>query len=138
MWLRPDYISADVKLGYASTPDKGQGATHDHSLYAASDRSSLERGYVALSRGRTSNEIFATKGQAWEQALENRRAHEPAIQQQPTAPDAEEMQRPIQRDRDRWLADRVRPLAAERSTRQTARDENGRQRDEGRSRGMAM
>ncbi len=137
--LDRSYTAEHVSLGYASTPDRGQGATHDHSLYAASDRASLERGYVALSRGRTSNEVFATKGQAWEKALEDRRAHEPAIQQQPTAHAGDETQRPMERERDRWLADRVRQLDTERQARDAAHDEDeGRRRDEGRGRGMAM
>jgi len=132
------YTAADVSLGYASTPDKGQGATHDHSLYAVSDRSSLERGYVAVSRGRTSNELFAMTGQAWEEALEATRAHEPATAQRPTVRDATETDRPIERDRDRWLADRIRQLDTERHVRQPAVEASGRQRKDGRGRGMGM
>jgi len=106
VWLDSGYTAAQVSLGYACTVDKGEGATHDASLYTASDRSSLERGYVALTRGRAWNELFVTKGQAWEHALATPRAHEPAISQQPTEQRVQ-AQRPVERQRDRWLADRT-------------------------------
>jgi hypothetical protein len=63
--LPTSYVAADVDDGYAVTCDKAQGATVDHVLYHPTDRSSSERAYVALSRGRRSNRIYAVNGAAW-------------------------------------------------------------------------
>jgi hypothetical protein len=60
------------------------------------------------------------------------------MQQRPTARDAEEMERPIQRNRDRWPAERIRQLDAERRARRADRDDDSRRRDEGRGRGRAI
>ena len=130
MPIASGYTAAQVSLGYACTVDKGEGANHDGSLYTASDRSSLERGYVALTRGRTSNELFVTKGQAWEHALATPRAHEPAISQQPSEQRVQ-TQRPVQRDRDRWLSDRAAQLETEHQ-RQAGHPNGDQDRDEGR------
>ncbi|MGH8930871.1 MAG: hypothetical protein ACRDZO_09670 [Egibacteraceae bacterium] len=139
VWLPTHYVANEVALGYALTCDKAQAATHDHALYLATDRASLERGYVALSRGRHSNRIYATRSAAWEQALGTSRAHEPATNQQPTPHDAAQAEPPIERDRDRWLAQRLLDWHTEQEARSGEQaDELDRQRDEGRGRGMAM
>ena len=52
--LPAGHIGAHVDYGYARTVDTAQGATVDHSLFAASASASAERAYVALSRGRRS------------------------------------------------------------------------------------
>ena len=139
VWLPSAYVANELALGYALTCDKAQAATHDDALYLATDRASLERGYVALSRGRYSNRIYATRTAEWEEALGTSRAHEPAINQQPTPREqGVETERPIERQRDRWLAERLSQLEAERQAHQEGRDDDGRQHDEGRGRGMAM
>ncbi|MHB1445495.1 MAG: AAA family ATPase [Acidimicrobiales bacterium] len=46
-------------LGYATTLHKAQGATVDVGLFLATDASYREAGYVALSRGRLANHVFA-------------------------------------------------------------------------------
>jgi ATP-dependent exoDNAse (exonuclease V) alpha subunit len=81
--LPAGYVAADVDYGYAATCDKAQGSTVDHSLYHPTDRSSSERAYVALSRGRKTNTIYAVQDSGWEAALSNRRAHTIAVDQQP-------------------------------------------------------
>ncbi|MGH8931918.1 MAG: MobF family relaxase [Egibacteraceae bacterium] len=146
VWLPHTYVANEVALGYALTCDKGTAANHDHGLYLATDRASLERGYVALSRGRYSNRVYATRSAAWEQALGTSRAHEPATGQQPTPDDRGQPGPPIEADRnlsvecdrDRWLAKQAAQLEAERQARQAVRENDGHPRDEGRGRGMAM
>jgi ATP-dependent exoDNAse (exonuclease V) alpha subunit len=78
----PDgYVGAHVDYGYARTVDTAQGATVDHSLFAPSASATAERAYVALSRGRLSNRIYATCGRAWIDAMGQRRSHRPALDQ---------------------------------------------------------
>ena len=80
----PDgYVGAHVDYGYARTVDTAQGATVDHSLFAPSTSATAERAYVALSRGRLSNRIYATHDRAWIDALGRRRRHALAVDQQP-------------------------------------------------------
>jgi ATP-dependent exoDNAse (exonuclease V) alpha subunit len=57
--LPAGYVGAHVDYGYARTVDTAQGATVDHSLFAPSTGASAERAYVALSRGRLTNRIYA-------------------------------------------------------------------------------
>ncbi|MGH3926669.1 MAG: hypothetical protein ACRDZO_15715 [Egibacteraceae bacterium] len=57
----------------------------DHALYHPTDRATSERAYVALSRGRHSNRIYAVTNAGWQEALNTTRAHTIAADQQPTA-----------------------------------------------------
>ena len=69
---------------YALTYDKDQGSTVDHALYHPTDRATSERAYVALSRGRHSNRVYAVKDAGWQEALTNTKAHTIATDQQPS------------------------------------------------------
>jgi ATP-dependent exoDNAse (exonuclease V) alpha subunit len=86
IWLPAGYTAAHVAYAYAMTCDKAQATTVDHSLYAATDRACRERAYVALSRGRMSNRIYAAAASGWQDALELSRAHDPACDQLPDLP----------------------------------------------------
>jgi hypothetical protein len=108
-WLTAHYAGTSVRHGWATTCDAAEGATVDHGLYLATDRASLERGYVAVSRGRKTNEIFAATDSGWERELGETRAHEPAHRQEP-AFDRQAVQA-LERDeklsaRERWLHER--------------------------------
>ena len=81
--LPADYVGAHVDYGYARTVDTAQGATVDHSLFAPSASATAERAYVALSRGRLSNRIYATDDRAWIDAIGQRRGHALAVDQKP-------------------------------------------------------
>jgi cell wall assembly regulator SMI1 len=81
--LPAGYVGAQVDYGYARTVDTAQGSTVDHSLFAASASASAERAYVALSRGRMSNCIYATRDLAWIDAIGQRRGHALAVDQSP-------------------------------------------------------
>ena len=63
------YLAAGhLSHGYATTIHKAQGATVDYGLYLASESAYREAGYVALSRGRVENHLYATVGEnpRWE------------------------------------------------------------------------
>jgi conjugative relaxase-like TrwC/TraI family protein len=81
--LPAGYVGAHVDYGYARTVDTAQGATVDHSLFAPSASATAERAYVALSRGRFSNRIYATDDRAWTDAIGRRRGHALAVDQKP-------------------------------------------------------
>ena len=81
--LPAGYVGAHVDYGYARTVDTAQGATVDHSLYAPSASATAERAYVALSRGRLTNRVYATQDRSWMDALGRRRGHALAIDLQP-------------------------------------------------------
>lgn len=52
----------NVDYGYARTTYGVQGATLDRALYHASDQSSFEEGYVALTRGRKEARVYIVDG----------------------------------------------------------------------------
>jgi ATP-dependent exoDNAse (exonuclease V) alpha subunit len=79
--LPAGYVGAHVDYGYARTVDTAQGATVDHSLLAPSPSATAERAYVALSRGRRSNRIYATHDRAWIDAIGRDRGHALAVDQ---------------------------------------------------------
>jgi ATP-dependent exoDNAse (exonuclease V) alpha subunit len=81
--LSAGYVGAHVDYGYARTVDTAQGATVDHSLFAPSATATAERAYVALSRGRLSNRIYATNDHTWIDAIGRRRGHALAVDQKP-------------------------------------------------------
>ena len=81
--LPAGYVGAHVDYGYARTVDTAQGATVDHSLFAPSASASAERAYVALSRGRHTNRIYATRNNAWIDAIGQQRHHTLAVDQAP-------------------------------------------------------
>jgi ATP-dependent exoDNAse (exonuclease V) alpha subunit len=81
--LPAGYVGAHVDHGYARTVDTAQGATVDHSLFAPSASATAERAYVALSRGRLTNRIYATSDRTWIDAIGRRRGHALAIDQGP-------------------------------------------------------
>jgi hypothetical protein len=59
-YLPADYLEAGhLAHAYASTVHKAQGATVDRAFLLGSDQLYREAGYVGLSRGRLSNELFA-------------------------------------------------------------------------------
>lgn len=72
-----------LRYGYAITADSAQSATVDHALYAASGAGSLNRGYVALSRGRLTNRIYAVTDNGWRDGIGRPDGHTPAITQAP-------------------------------------------------------
>src|SRR5690606_1187282 len=58
-----DYLDAGhVTHGYATTIHKAQGMTVDRCLTLGTDDLYREAGYVALSRGRTANILYAVGG----------------------------------------------------------------------------
>jgi len=77
------YVGANVDYGYARTVDTAQGATVDHSLFTPSTSATAERTYVALSRGRLSNRVYATHHHTWIDAIGRRRSHALAVDQKP-------------------------------------------------------
>jgi len=81
--LPAGYVGAHVDYGYARTVDTAQGATVDHSLFTPSVSSSAERAYVALSRGRLSNRVYATRDHSWIDAIGQRRGHAFSVDQSP-------------------------------------------------------
>jgi hypothetical protein len=80
-------VGADVDYAYARTVDTAQGATVDHSLFTPSAATSAERAYVALSRGRISNRVYATTDRAWVDAIGDPHGHTFATDQHPNLPD---------------------------------------------------
>ncbi|HEX5535541.1 MAG TPA: MobF family relaxase [Actinomycetales bacterium] len=84
-WLQEDRLAH----GYALTVHKAQGSTVDHALLYGTGALSQEAGYVALSRGRESNHLYAAN------------------------PDLDELYA-VERQVPDWLADRL-----EQSARQT-------------------
>jgi conjugative relaxase-like TrwC/TraI family protein len=95
------YAGAHVDHGYACTADKAQGITVDHVLFAPSAATANERAYVALSRGRYSNEIYATRQSGWEDAIAESAGHTFASHQAP-----EERQQPDRSEVVRRLLER--------------------------------
>ncbi len=81
--LPAPYVGEHLRYGYAITADSAQGRTIDHGLYAPAGFGSLERGYVALTRGAISSRIYATTDNGWRTTLGLRAAHTPALNQQP-------------------------------------------------------
>jgi hypothetical protein len=81
--LPTSYVGGHVDYGYARTVDTAQGATVDHSLFTPSTGASGERAYVALSRGRLSNRLYATRDSAWIAAIGEGRGHALALDQEP-------------------------------------------------------
>jgi hypothetical protein len=77
------YVGEHVGYGYARTVDTAQGTTVDHSLFAPSTSTSAERAYVALSRGRHTNRIYATRDRRWIDAICSPRTHTLATDQHP-------------------------------------------------------
>jgi ATP-dependent exoDNAse (exonuclease V) alpha subunit len=86
--LPASYVGEHVDYGYARTVDTAQGATVDHSLFAPTAATSAERAYVALSRGRQSNRVYATSDRGWLEAIGYPRGHTLASDQHPDFPDA--------------------------------------------------
>lgn len=68
--LPTDYLNAGhVTHAYATTIHKAQGMTVDRCLVLSTDDLYREAGYVALSRGRTSNVLYAVGGQGVDEDL---------------------------------------------------------------------
>ena len=102
------YVGANLDYGYARTVDTAQGATVDHSLFTPSASATAERAYVALSRGRLTNRVYATDDRAWVDAIGRRQGHALAVDQQPAVGRSpRHLMRPRTLDRDR---DRQPPL----------------------------
>jgi len=111
--LPAGYVGAHVDYGYARTVDTAQGATVDHSLFAPSATATAERAYVALSRGRLTNRVYATNDHTWIDALGRRRGHALAVDQKPgvdRSPRNVTRPRTLARDHDRQPATRGRPV----------------------------
>jgi hypothetical protein len=66
-----------LDYGYARTTYGVQGATLDRALYYASDQSSFEEGYVALTRGRTEARIYIVDGKVVNDEEGAHRGHDP-------------------------------------------------------------
>ena len=81
--LPAGYVGDHVDYSYARTVDTAQGATVDHCLFAPSTGSSAERAYVALSRGRLTNRIYATRAGAWIDAIGRSRSHVAVTDREP-------------------------------------------------------
>jgi len=83
MTLPSAYVGDHVDYGYARTVDTAQGTTVDHSLFTPSPGSLAERAYVALSRGRWTNRIYATRDRGWVDAIGRSRSDALAVDQTP-------------------------------------------------------
>ena len=69
-----EYLAAGhLTHGYATTIHKAQGATVDRCLILADDTATREHAYTALSRGRTSNDLYIT---TQDHRIDERHAHE--------------------------------------------------------------
>jgi hypothetical protein len=98
--LPTSYVGAHVDYGYARTVDTAQGATVDHSLLTPSAATSAERAYVALSRGRETNRIYATTDRSWIDAIGDPRGHTFATDQNPDLETAGHRERSARLDDD--------------------------------------
>jgi ATP-dependent exoDNAse (exonuclease V) alpha subunit len=120
------YAGAHVDYGYATTMDKTQGATVDDSLVYVGNTPS-ERAYVALSRGRYSNRIYARANSDWEDAIAESRTHTFATHQHP---DPDRLAEVNTRILDRYRAAEQRRVEREARRRErgyaTGRDRDGR------------
>ena len=83
----PAFDLPSLELVWPNSNDVGDSgrvaSTIDHGLYAPAGFGSLERGYVALTRGATSSRIYATPGNGWRDTLGLRAPHTPALHQHP-------------------------------------------------------
>src|SRR5208283_4693178 len=61
--LGSDYIEESTNLGYALTVFRAQGVTVDHAFVLGDETLFQEAAYTAMSRGRTSNHLYATMGE---------------------------------------------------------------------------
>jgi ATP-dependent exoDNAse (exonuclease V) alpha subunit len=55
------FVNQHLKLGYAATIHKGQGATSDQALLLVTDGVELEAAYTGASRGRTENHLYVCR-----------------------------------------------------------------------------
>ena len=60
--LPAEYVAEAVQLGYASTTYGAQGVTSGHAIFYAAEGASGADAYVALTRGKTGNQVFMTAG----------------------------------------------------------------------------
>jgi hypothetical protein len=60
--LPQDYVGSSTSLGYALTVFRAQGVTVDHAFVLGDETLFQEAAYTAMSRGRTSNHLYATMG----------------------------------------------------------------------------
>ena len=58
--LGHDYLEESTSLGYALTVFRAQGVTVDHAFVLGDETLFQEAAYTAMSRGRTSNHLYAT------------------------------------------------------------------------------
>jgi conjugative relaxase-like TrwC/TraI family protein len=73
-----DYLDGgDLRLGYAATVHKNQGATCDRAYLLTSDSLRRELGYVGLSRGRNDNRIWTTSDRDTDVSVEVAHGTEP-------------------------------------------------------------
>lgn len=96
MRLEADYVQEHTHLGYALTVHRAQGATVDttHALIdAATDRASC---YVALTRGKKANRIYAVTDVDLDTSAEDAHFHMAGVKKAPTA--AEVLEAAITRD----------------------------------------
>jgi ATP-dependent exoDNAse (exonuclease V) alpha subunit len=77
------YAGEHLDYAYAVTVDRAQGMTVDQVLFAAIPGTPRERTYVALSRGRHGNHIYAVKDSGWQDSITEERVHTFASQQKP-------------------------------------------------------
>ena len=74
--LPAQYVAENLRLAYAVTDYKGQGATVEETIMvAAPEELSLNRGYVAASRARDQTRLVLISQQATEQALKDLARH---------------------------------------------------------------
>jgi ATP-dependent exoDNAse (exonuclease V) alpha subunit len=75
-----DYLNGgDLRLGYAATVHKNQGATCDRAYLLTSDSLRRELGYVGLSRGRLDNRIWTTSDPDADVSVEAAHGAEPKV-----------------------------------------------------------
>jgi hypothetical protein len=96
----PTYLDAGhFRHGYATTIHKGQGKTYGITLTLASDELLRAHGYVAMSRGRHANHLYAVAGP--DQTTDRSTDHAP----EPPPPEPFELVRQaLRRDRPKRLA----------------------------------
>jgi hypothetical protein len=133
--LPPTYLAAGhLTHSYASTVHKAQGATVDRAFLLGSDQLYREAGYVGLSRGRLSNELFVVSSEAGKEMesplgeivrdLQSSRAQSLAMDQiNPGASPERQSQaavakRALLADPPVWAVEALGPVPLERSERQ--------------------
>lgn len=87
MVLPADYVQSNTHLGYAATVHRSQGATVDTTHAVIDGRVDRAGLYVALTRGKMSNRVYAVVEPRFDEDAEDQHYHMAGDEQAPTARD---------------------------------------------------